>query len=168
MAYVYSGSMVRNITHKPPYNTTDNPQYVTNTAIFLDKGFALFAKVRNEEPPLVKKYFLVAIPKNNKHSQYTFEVVNRGYTNTGETVYENSRTKMANVFPDDLSLFDTYDKTYNMFDAVQTTIPLFDYYDTDSINAYINNGDTSGAIKDASTKWNLYIDGTKNPLYKLT
>ena len=168
MAYVYSGSMVRNITHFPPYNTTDNPQYVTNTAIFLDKGFALFAKVRNEEPPLLKRYFLVAIPKNNKHSQYTFEVVNRGYTNTGETVYENSRTKTANVFPDDLSLFDTYDKTYNMFDAVQTTIPLFDYYDTDSINAYINNGDTSGAIKDASTKWNLYIDGTKNPLYKLT
>ena len=168
MAYVYSGSMVRNITHFPPYNTTDNPQYVTNTAIFLDKGYALFAKVRNEEPPLIKRYFLVAIPKNNPHSQYTFEVVNRGYTNTGETVYENSRTKTANVFPDDLSLFDTYDKNYNMFDAVQTTIPLFDYYDTDSINAYINNGDTSGAIKDASTKWNLYIDGTKNPLYKLT
>lgn len=168
MSYVYSGSMVRNITHKPPYDTTDNPQYSSNTAIFLDKGFALFATVRNEEPPMVKTYFLTAIPKNNNQSQYTFELVNRGYTNTGETVYENSRNVTANKFPSDLSLLTTLDKTYNMFDAVQTTIPLFDYYDTDSINAYINNGDTSGAIKDASTKWNLYIDGTKNPLYKLT
>ena len=47
-----------------------------------------------------------------------------------------------------------------------TSMPVFD--NEDSINAYIKNGDTSGAIKDVSTKWNLYIDGTKNPLYKLT
>ena len=49
-----------------------------------------------------------------------------------------------------------------------TNIPTFYADDTTSINKYINNGDTSGAIKDPSTKWNLYIDGTKNPLYKLT
>ena len=47
-----------------------------------------------------------------------------------------------------------------------TSIPVFD--NNDAITAYITNGDTSGAIKDVSTKWNLYIDGTKNPLYKLT
>ena len=46
--------------------------------------------------------------------------------------------------------------------------PIFDENDTNSIIKYINNGDDSGALKDASTKWNLYIDGTKNPLYKLT
>ena len=168
MAYVYSGTMKRTFTNKPPYDTDRNPQYGSNTAIFLDKGFALFAKVRNAEPPQVKSYYLVAIPKNNQQYQYTFELVNRGYTDTGETVYENSRTKTANTFPSDLSLMETYDTSLKIFDGVQTTIPLFDYYDTDSINAYINNGDTSGAIKDASTKWNLYIDGTKNPLYKLT
>lgn len=44
--------------------------------------------------------------------------------------------------------------------------PIFD--DQASIIKYINNGDDSGALKDVSTKWNLYIDGTKNPLYKLT
>lgn len=49
-----------------------------------------------------------------------------------------------------------------------TDIPTFDSTDKVSINKYINNGDTSGAIKNPSTKWNLYIDGTKNPLYKLT
>ena len=47
-----------------------------------------------------------------------------------------------------------------------TSIPVFE--DDSAIDAYIKKGDTSGAIKDVSTKWNLYIDGTKNPLYKLT
>ena len=49
-----------------------------------------------------------------------------------------------------------------------SSIPIFDSEDTESINKYVHNGDTSGAIKDPSTKWNLYIDGTKSPLYKLT
>ena len=51
---------------------------------------------------------------------------------------------------------------------ILTSIPVFRYGDTESLNKYVQNGDTSGAIKDVSTKWNLYIDGTKNPLYKLT
>ena len=47
-----------------------------------------------------------------------------------------------------------------------TTIPTFD--DNNAINAYIKNGDTSGALIDVATKWNLFIDGNQNPLYKLT
>ena len=47
-----------------------------------------------------------------------------------------------------------------------TSVPVFD--NDDAIKAYITNGDTSGAIKDFSTKWDLYIDGKSNPLYKLT
>lgn len=46
--------------------------------------------------------------------------------------------------------------------------PIFNENDTNSIIKYITNGDDSGALKDLSTKWNLYIDGTRNPLYKLT
>ena len=38
---------------------------------------------------------------------------------------------------------------------------------TDVTN-YMNTGDTSKSEKDTSVKWDLYIDGTKNPLYKLT
>ena len=49
---------------------------------------------------------------------------------------------------------------------LSTAIPIFNDYT--ELQKYITKGDTSGAIKDASTKWNLYIDGTKNPLYKLT
>ena len=47
-----------------------------------------------------------------------------------------------------------------------TTIPTFD--DNTAIQAYIKNGDTSGALIDVATKWNLFIDGNQNPLYKLT
>lgn len=46
-------------------------------------------------------------------------------------------------------------------------VPLFKSDDIDGIFKYIDNGDTSTAIKDFSTDWVLYIDGKSNPLYKL-
>lgn len=48
----------------------------------------------------------------------------------------------------------------------ETSLPIFTS-EADVTN-YMNTGDTSNAEKDAAVKWNLYIDGTKNPLYKLT
>lgn len=57
---------------------------------------------------------------------------------------------------------------YTLDETFSVDVPIFDKYDIDSILKYIENGDTSGAIKDIATAWNLYIDGTKNPLYKLT
>ena len=54
------------------------------------------------------------------------------------------------------------------FDKVlfSTTLPIF--HSVDDVNHYMQTGDTSKADKDVKTKWDLYIDGTKNPLYKLT
>lgn len=46
-----------------------------------------------------------------------------------------------------------------------SSIPIFD--NSESLDKYIKNGDTSGAIKDFKTNWILAIDGTKSPLYKL-
>lgn len=76
------------------------------------------------------------------------------YLQTGKNVYEFNISGVGSSGHDDSAVYS--------FSAH----PIFD--DTNSIIKYINNGDDSGAIKDASTKWNLYIDGTKNPLYKLT
>lgn len=45
-------------------------------------------------------------------------------------------------------------------------VPIFST-DKDATN-YIKTGDRTGEIVSVDTKWNLYIDGTKNPLYKLT
>ena len=54
------------------------------------------------------------------------------------------------------------------FDKVlfSTTLPIF--HSVEDVNHYMQTGDTSKADKDVKTKWDLYIDGTKNPLYKLT
>lgn len=75
---------------------------------------------------------------------------------TGKNVYRFSISGVGSSGKDD-------DGTYSF-----SAYPIFDKNDTNSIIKYINNGDDSGALKDVSTKWNLYIDGTKNPLYKLT
>ena len=49
----------------------------------------------------------------------------------------------------------------------KSDIPIFD--NTNDLFKYLKDGDDSGRInKDFSVKWDLYIDGSKNPLYKLT
>lgn len=52
----------------------------------------------------------------------------------------------------------------------KSSIPVFDIRDTASIQEYRRNGDDSGRINPIQhyVKWTLYIDGYKNPLYKLT
>ena len=58
------------------------------------------------------------------------------------------------------------DEQFTQTYIYSTNLPVFD--SEDAFLKYFQSGDTSGAIKNTSTKWNLYIDGTKNPLYKLT
>ena len=168
MAYVYSGQMQSTNVNNPPYSSGDT-KTVISTSIFLDKGYALYATVKNINDGIFMQQFeFFAIPINPKIGQYSFERILRRYDKDDVLISDESENVRANKFPTGLSLYDTYTKQYYAQSFVQTTIPLFDANDTESINKYINKGDTSGAIKDVSTKWNLYIDGTKNPLYKLT
>ena len=168
MAYVYSGQMQSTNVNNPPYSSGDT-KTVTSTSIFLDKGYALYATVKNiNDGIFMQRFEFFAIPKNPKIGQYSFERILRRYDQDDVLINEETENVQANKFPTGLSLYETYTKRYYAQSFVQTTIPLFNADDTESINKYINKGDTSGAIKDVSTKWNLYIDGTKNPLYKLT
>ena len=168
MAYVYSGQMQSTNVNNPPYSSGD-VKTVTSTSIFLDKGYALYATVTNiNDGIFMQRFEFFAIPKNPKIGQYSFERILRRYDKDDVLISEESENVQANKFPTGLSLYETYTKQYYAQSFVQTTIPLFNADDTESINKYINKGDTSGAIKDVSTKWNLYIDGSKNPLYKLT
>ena len=59
---------------------------------------------------------------------------------------------------------------YEFLYSFKTNLPIFDSKDVASIDSYIETGDDSGKINesDLQTKWDIYIDGTKNPLYKLT
>ena len=82
------------------------------------------------------------------------------------TTYKNQPFNNFTVYQTGKNVTTVDNKRVIITYSGSTSIPVFD--DTKAINAYIKNGDTSGAIKDVSTKWNLYIDGTKNPLYKLT
>ena len=52
----------------------------------------------------------------------------------------------------------------------KSSIPVFDIRDTTSINEYRKNADDSGRINPIQyyVNWTLYIDGSQNPLYKLT
>ena len=47
-----------------------------------------------------------------------------------------------------------------------TNLPIF--HSVEDADHYMQTGDTSKADKDVKTNWDLYIDGTKSPLYKLT
>ena len=76
----------------------------------------------------------------------------KNFLNTGKNVYRFLGIGSSGIEDNKKYSFSAY--------------PIFD--DEASVIKYINNGDDSGALKDVSTKWNLYIDGTKNPLYKLT
>lgn len=55
-------------------------------------------------------------------------------------------------------------------DIFISNIPIFDANDKASINNYRKNGDDGGRINPIQyyVKWTLYIDGSQNPLYKLT
>ena len=49
---------------------------------------------------------------------------------------------------------------------VESTIPTFS--DLETLYHYLNTGDDSGKDLNLKTDWTLYIDGSSNPLYKLT
>ena len=84
--------------------------------------------------------------ETNLDSRETFNKSGGSY-NWGSTSIGDSRKDFTNV------LF-------------STTLPVF--HSVEDVNHYMQTGDTSKADKDVKTNWDLYIDGTKNPLYKLT
>ena len=131
-------------------------------------------------------YYICATPiggKNNRQydlqlsdseittTQTTKYVVGKDNVITNTSKFISSTTTLDNNFKDGLLICKDYkDDAFpdsTIYHNFVTTLPIFDYDDDESILKYVTNGDTSGAIKDFSTKWTLYIDGKSNPLYKL-
>ena len=83
------------------------------------------------------------INEENTQNFYTFQVFE-----TGQETLDYNGYPIINIYGGTIS------------------IPVFD--NEEEISKYIQSGDDSGKIKFSNTNWNLYIDGTKNPLYKLT
>ena len=121
---------------------------------------------KHDDTYYLQSYYL---PTNGvgKH-RYDFNINIKEIKNEQERV----RTKSAFcAYPSAPYVITVYDIDFSSVKpslVTFTNIPVFDYDDEEGINNYLKNGDTSSAIKDIKTDWNLYIDGTKNPLYKLT
>ena len=108
----------------------------------------------------------------------------KGYDENGKEVSSTTRTYSSNNFHIGSKNYEvsylsgtafysgkvTTAGGYEFLYSIKTNIPIFDSKDVTSIDSYIETGDDSGKINelDLQTKWDIYIDGTKNPLYKLT
>ena len=105
-------------------------------------------------------------------SQYNaWTEVTTDYDKNGNILNTNTNNRACNLPPLEnyaysLTPLRSYLSTYDWKIDISTDLPLF--VDEESLQRYFKTGDDSGAVKDVKTDWNLYIDGSKNPLYKLT
>lgn len=167
MAYVKSG-----VVTKVTYSKKDKETYteVMNMNTKHD-NFALYVTTKLDESYGYAVYNAYAYPIDkelkNEACYFTSKIVGKKDDGTEEHV---STTKSnIDVYPGGYFLNTmTLPNITISVKNVSTTLPIFHENDKESINAYIKNGDTSGAIKDFATRWTLYIDGKSNPLYKLT
>ena len=87
--------------------------------------------------------------------EYTYKNGKVEKNETTESLPENAQPLAARMGQD---ANDTWE--------FSTTIPVFN--SNEDFNKYFTSGDTSSSLKFLNTDWNLFIDGTNNPLYKLT
>ena len=89
------------------------------------------------------------------NTEYTYKDGHVDNTQRTESLPENAQPIAARMGQD----------TYGTW-MFSTAIPIFN--SEADFNKYFTSGDTSSSVKFVNTDWNLFIDGTKNPLYKLT
>ena len=171
MAYTTSGIAFQTVLYTDPTREDD---YYTGTCNFANPNGVFFLMDKQKPLALYDMYYItddkeekdinvLSVRKWFKNGKITYSQTDstkgflmHRFLGTEKNVYMFSIKGVGNSGVDE-------DGTYGF-----SAHPIFDKNDTTSIIKYINNGDDSGALKDVSTKWNLYIDGTKNPLYKLT
>ena len=98
--------------------------------------------------------------------KYHSEIKNGDSSTTEEKYKYNRPHKGSN--PANTSI--CYDLHAAGFDwdtwSFESNIPIFD--NMSDLNEYFKTGNTDHAVHDTAVTWDLYIDGTKSPLYKLT
>ena len=152
MAYCYKGKMY----HKTEYSSTYGVDTRDAVISAIDDGILLVLKT-----------------SDTQFDRYEFVQYNQSTTKYGGVRWKDLINERE--LPDgrivDLGKADgitSMNLGVGHNDIFTTDIPIFIKTDKDAINKYLTTGDDSGAIKNVKTHWNLYIDGTKNPLYKLT
>ena len=172
MAYVSSGMYKSSLLIRyktPDIGVYDNDSLYT-TEITMDENYAM-AFIKSFDPSKQIDYykfyaFKKGIAKEDFKGTSTLYTTSKKYKPNG-TVTNNSTSvnqlgiTLDGIYNDKKSI-DTYH-----FDK-STNIPIFT--NENDLEEYIATGNINNNIntKDVSTDWNIYIDGTKNPLYKLT
>ena len=169
MAWVTNGTVIETATTEFSNDVKLNTTKTTDAVVTCDDTCCL-AMIREMLDNGVKSFVI------NVYKKKTGELLKKG----------NATIKVDKEYPNNPSDNTTETKTYTNFKTIGgfhvgytddgnvstkyvlvTTIPNFDD-DAAALEEYIKTGNTSGAIKNLSTNWNLYIDGKSNPLYKLT
>lgn len=144
-----------------------NGKWIGKTT-FHNNDYAVYIKIMSSDTWFIFAYPLVDSAKG--HS-LTYKINCTLYDENGNIKESGVSDGVIDTYPggSNVGVWRTSDDTTfgsKPDNMIISGIPKFD--NDDAINAYLKTGDTSGAVKDVSTKWNIYIDGTKNPLYKLT
>ena len=165
MAYVYSGTGKENIlmsNRETRVKTFNFPN--TNTPL------CLLHRKQIISGKSCDVYDLCA-PLQPNGTQYYFEYT-EVWTSPSGTINKNETKESAVNYPGsngwgstNISTDPTWNEYYKNY-KFNCSLPIF--ASTSDVTNYMKTGDTSNAEKDTYVKWDLYIDGTKNPLYKLT
>ena len=169
MAWVTDGTVIETATTEFTNDVKLNTIKTTDAVVTCDNTCCL-AMIREMLDNGVKSFVI------NVYKKKTGELLKKG----------NATIKVNKDYPNNPSNNTSENKTYPNFKSLGgfhvgytddgnistkyvliTTIPNFDD-DMEALEEYIKTGNTSGAIKNFPTNWNLYIDGKSNPLYKLT
>ena len=172
MAYVSSGMYKSSLLIRyktPDIGVYDNDTFYT-TEITMDDNYAMAFIKSFDNSKQIDYYKFYAFKKGIAKEDYkgtsTLYITSKIYKPSG-TVTNNSK------YENQLGI--TYDGIYNDKKSIDTyhfdkstNIPIFT--NKNDLEEYIATGNINNNIntKDVSTEWNIYIDGTKNPLYKLT
>ena len=135
---------------------------------------AIYKRTTQIDENTIEYYFYIAcggvkLPFPPQYDSWNSVVTN--YDKNDKVINTTTNQRACNVpikenYAYSLTPMGSYRNTYKWNLQLETDLPIF--VDTDSLQNYFKTGDDSGAVKDVKTDWNLYIDGSKNPLYKLT
>lgn len=174
MAWVTSGSSIYSSNYLYPDGLPSGANYkqrVYSFSMTCDSDSCLYVKKFKPNSKNITNYEVFCVKR--KTGTLTDGVRDGTLTerfygdiDTNVTNFTNQPFNNFNVYSSGSSTTTVDNKRVIILYTGTTSLPVFD--NADAITAYITNGDTSGAIKDVKTDWTLYIDGSSNPLYKLT
>ena len=175
MAYYTKSNTYQEHTYKYREGTTvyADYKYQTTLNVHCDEQYCLAISLSSSSGN--RKTYTLSCYKKGKYSDGTASEIsgkvttittdNRTQDSTTTTRNDNNVTGYDLIDGDNI-ISDTASKYLGDTWTFTSNLPIFN--SDEALKKYVNTGDDSDRIVFPNTDWNLYIDGTKNPLYKLT